>query len=115
MMVIDPETGAVHFDRPDSVLLEIGEIEWMQWQHGPIAAAYLQFLEDQVAAFRTLAVELLEAGAFRLGDPHEDKNPDVVRGKIIALRDLRRITLREIQGFYGKELPEEAEAEQAHE
>lgn len=103
------------FDRPDTILLEIGEQEFMLWQHNPISAAYLQFLDDQVAVWREIAADLLEAGAFRLGDPAEDRNPDVVRGKLLALRELRGITLTDIQGFYGKEPPVESQGDQQHE
>jgi hypothetical protein len=98
------------FDRPDTVLLEITPQEWMLWQHGPITAAFLQFQDDQIAVWRELAADLLEAGAFHSGETHEDRNPDVVRGKLIAMRNLRGITLEAIQGFYGKE-PAEAEEE----
>lgn len=86
--------------------LEMNEIEYRQWQHNPITAAYLQFLDDQIADWRETAADLLEAGAFRMGDAHEDRNPDVVRGKLLAIKMLRGITLSEIQGAYGKAEPD---------
>lgn len=99
------------FDRPDTVLLEISEQEWAIWQHNPITAAFLQFQDDQIVVWRELVADLLEAGAFIAGDPHEDRNPDVVRGKLVAMRHLRGITLEAIQGFYGKAPVVEAEEE----
>lgn len=104
-----------HFERPDCVLLEISSTEWALWQHNPITAAYLQFMEDQVAVWRELSADLLEAGAYRLNDAHEDRNPDVMRGKLVALKQLRGITLEAIQGFYGKARPQESEEEQPDE
>lgn len=101
----------MNFERPESVLLELGEQEFKLWQHSPITAAYLQFMEDFITASRDLAADLLEAGAYRLGDNHEDRNPDVVRGKLIATRYLRGIGLSEIQAFYGKEPAVEAKSE----
>lgn len=103
------------FSRLDTVLLEIGDEEFRLWTHNPISAAYLQFMEDQVAVWRELAADLLEAGAFGSTSQHEDANPNVVRGRILALRDLRRITLGEIQAFYGKEPAAESEEDQEHE
>jgi hypothetical protein len=97
-----------------SVLCEIKEQEWMLWQHNPITAAYLQFMDDQIAAWRELGMDLLEGGAFRLGDPSADRNPDVVRGQLLAARGLRGITLGQIQAFYADQEPaDEAEDTEA--
>lgn len=98
-------------DRPFNILLEIGKQEWAQWQHNPITAAYLQFMEDQIALWRELAADIVEMGAFEERAAHEDRNLDVVRGKLLAVRQLRGITLETIQGFYGKEPAVEAEPE----
>lgn len=94
---------------PPSPLLEIGSQEFAQWMHSPITKGVFQFVDDTIALWRENAADLLEAGAFRLNDPHEDRNPDVVRGKLIALRTLRGITLEEIQGFYGQSAPEQSQ------
>lgn len=91
------------------LLLSLKPTDFAQWQHHPITKAFLAFEDDLIAASRELAMDLLEAGAFRLHDPHEDRNPDVVRGKLIQLKMLRRITLAEIQSFYGKQEPEQSE------
>lgn len=92
------------------LLLEMSPEHYGGWLHQPVTAAYHQFLEDQLALWRSLAVDLLEGGAYRLNDPHEDRNPDVVRGKLLTLKSLRRITLTEIQGFYGQSAPDESES-----
>lgn len=89
------------------LLLELSQQSWAQWQHHPISKAFFAFLEDQHLAFRELAADLLEAGAYRVGAPHEDQNPDVVRGKLLQLKQLSRIGLTDIQSFYGKEEPSE--------
>lgn len=86
-------------------LLDMTATEFKLWQHNPVTAAYLQFQADLIDDWRRLAADLLEAGAFHLHDPHEDKNPDVVRGRILAVRNLHQIKLEDIQGFYGKEPP----------
>lgn len=83
-----------------TTMLELSEQEFRMWQHSTITAAFLQFMDDQIAAFREIGMDLLEAGAFRQNDPHEDRNPDVVRGKLLALKELRQISLDRIQGFY---------------
>lgn len=89
-------------------LLDLSAAEFRMWQHNPITAAYLQFLDDQIAEWRSLAADLVENGAFQLRDPHEDKNPDVVRGRIRAVRELRDIDIESIHRFYGQE-PEDDE------
>lgn len=98
----------------ENPLLEISDQEWSLWQHNPLTKAFFGFLGDQHTAWRELAADCLESGIFRDGDPHEDRNIDVLRGKLIAFRDLRGITLTAIQGFYGKEpaaeVTEETEA-----
>lgn len=99
-----------HFERPTTVLLEISDQEWKQWQHGPISKAFFQFLEDQLTVFREAAADLLEQGYFTDHDPNPDRNPEVVRGRLLTLRELARIELQPIQAFYGKEPPEEPEA-----
>ena len=86
------------FDRPphETLLLELGEQEYAQWRHNPITAAYLKYLGDQADAFRTAAADLLEAG-------HLDKQSDVIRGRILTLRELQNLSLDAIKNFYRKE------------
>jgi hypothetical protein len=92
-MTIDPKTL---FD-------ELSTETYALWQHSPITAAYLQFLDDQIAAWRELAADLVELGHFKEGSEHEDQNIHVVRGKLAAFRQLRGISLAEIKRFYGVE------------
>lgn len=92
-------------------MLNIGEQEFRLWQHSPITAGFFQFMIDQVAVWRELAADFVEAGAFTPGARPEDQNPDVVRGKILAVRELHQITLQTIQGAYGKETPDEDQAD----
>lgn len=94
-------------------MLGLGEQEFRLWQHSPITAAFFQFMDDQVASWRENAADLLEMGAFIPGAREQDRNPDVVRGRILALRELREIELETIQGAYGKSPPEEDQEQQA--
>lgn len=93
--------------------LDMSPTEFRLWQHNPITAAYLQFQADLIDDWRRIAADLLEAGAYHVHDAHEDKNPDVVRGRILAVRNLHAIKLEDIQAFYGKE-PPVSEDEPAH-
>lgn len=102
---LEPETVA---SARRQLFLDMSPAEFRLWQHNPITAAYLQYMSDVIANWREIAADLLEAGAYRLGEQHEDRNPDVVRGQLVALRKLRQISLQDIQGFYGKE-PEEVD------
>lgn len=97
-------------DAKRRVLLTMSEIDYQSWRHNPITAGYLQYLEDMVTRWREIAADLLEAGAFRVGDAHEDRNPDVVRGKLILARQLHELTHQDIRGFYGLD---QQEAEQS--
>lgn len=98
-------------------LLDLKSEEFRLWQHHPITAAYLQWLDDLIADWRNLAADLVEVGAFQDRAAHEDRNPDVVRGRILAIRFLRNIELETIQGFYAQEpevieLPSETDLSQ---
>ncbi len=88
------------------------EQEFRLWQHEPITRAFLQYLDDQVANWRELAADIVEIGGFTAGDRLEGRNPDVVRGKIVALKELRRLTLAEIQDFY-REATRDSQDDQA--
>lgn len=94
--------------------LEMKAQEFALWMHTPTTRAFFQFLDDQVGAWREIAADLVENGAFRLSDRHEDANPDVVRGKMLALRMLRGIDLERIQRFYGQEPQDDSQDDQAH-
>jgi hypothetical protein len=89
------------------ILMTMSEMDYQSWRHNPITAAYLQYLEDIISRWRELAADLLEAGAFLTHDSHEDRNPDVVRGKLLMARQLHGLTHQDIRGFYG--LAEEAD------
>ena len=79
---------------------EVTETEFNMWRHSPMTAAYLQFMMDQVANWRELAADLIEAGAFSAGARGEDNNAEVLRGKILAFRELHAAEITTIQGFY---------------
>jgi hypothetical protein len=50
-------------------------------------------LGDQIEAFRTAAADLLEAGAL-------DSQKDVIRGRLMTLRELQSLSLGAIKNFY---------------
>lgn len=93
--------------------LDMSDQGFRMWQHEPITAAFFQFLEDRVLAARETAADLVEQGRFVPGARPELQNPDVVRGQILALRELHKVTAQTIHDFYGKEMPEEDQADQA--
>lgn len=80
----------------EQLLLELTEQEFNLWRHNPITAAYLSYLGDQVEAFRIAAMDLLEAGALA-------PQSDVIRGRILSLRELQTLSLGAIQNFYRQE------------
>ena len=84
----------------ETLFLEMSEQEFQLWRHNPITAGYLQYLGDQVEAFRTAAADLLEAGRLT---PQADE----LRGRLLILRELHNLTLDDIRGFYRQEEPEE--------
>ena len=88
------------------------EQAYQLWRHNPITAAYLQYMADQVEAMRQAAADMVEAGLFKPGDPHVDRNPDSMRGQIFMLRQLHALELRQIKHFYGADEPEEQAGEQ---
>lgn len=90
----------------ESLLLEISEETFHQFCHHPIMAAYLNYLGDQVEAFRTAAADLLEAG-------HLDRQADVLRGRLLTLRELQNLSLDDIRNFYRQEGTEENDGTQA--
>lgn len=87
----------------------VKEQEFQLWRHSPITASYLQYLEDMVEYYRSAAADILEAGQFKDGDAHQDRNPDCLRGQIVMLRQLHGIELKTIHAFYGKEETEETQ------
>jgi hypothetical protein len=96
---------------PKVLFGELSPETFALWQHSPITAAYLQFLDDQIAHWRELAADLVEIGHFKDGAEHEDQNIHVVRGKLAAFRQLRGISLAEIKRFYGVDSQDAEEQE----
>jgi hypothetical protein len=86
----------------ESLLLELKEQEYAQWKHHPITAAYLQYLSDQVEAFRIAAADLLEEG-------HLNPQAETLRGRLLMLRELQTLSLDHIKTFYRHEETEEME------
>jgi hypothetical protein len=68
-------------------------MEYMLWRHNPLTSAYLQYLGDQIEAFRTAAIDLLEAG-------HLAPQSETLRGRLLTLRELQNLALSDIHNFY---------------
>ena len=96
------------------LLMEMDAASYIQWRHHPITAAVLQFLDDQIGAWRELAADIVENGWFDPTAKEEGLNPNVVRGKIAAARELRDLQLAAIQGFYSQGSTEDTAGEAQH-
>ena len=92
------QTGAPH----EQLIMDLSEQEYNLWRHNPITATYLEYLKDQADAFRTAAADLLEAGNLA-------PQADMIRGRILTLRELQTLSLGVIQNFYRQEDTEEVD------
>lgn len=90
-------------------LCSISQTDFAQWQHHPVTAGFLQYMEDQIEFMRGAAADMLEDGMFVVGHQHQDRNPDTLRGQIIMLRQLRNLTIDQIKSFYA---PPEADVDE---
>lgn len=91
-------TELLHPSRPphESLLLGLSEQEYHLWRHNPLTAAYLLYLGDLADRFRASAADLLEAGTLA-------SQADVIRGRLLNLRELQNLPLDAIQNFYRQE------------
>ena len=85
---------------PETPYLDVSEMAFQQWRHHPLTAAFMRFMKDQADNWREGAMDLWEMGQLVSNHQHPDLNSDVIRGKVIALRELREIRLEQIQEFY---------------
>lgn len=85
-------------ERPlhEYLILQMSEQEWNLWRHSPITSAYLAYLGEQAQAFREAAADLLEAGQLA-------QQSDMIRGRILTLRELQNLSLDTLQNFYREE------------
>lgn len=93
-----------------NLFLELSDESYHQWRHHPVTAAYLQFLEDQAANFREAAADLFESGVLDPQSPNPNINANVIRGRILCLRELHALQLGSIQEFYGQGSQEDEQA-----
>lgn len=100
--MIDMSDDAV---RKRRVFLDLNEEAFMMWRHDHVTEAFLQLIADQIATGRELAADLIEWGVYEKGAQEENRNPDVLRGKITAWRDLHKLTLADIHRAYGEAAP----------
>jgi hypothetical protein len=91
----------------ETLLLGLSEQEFQLFRHNPITAAYLLYLGDQVDAFRTAVGDLLEAGQL-------DRQADVIRGRLLTLRELQNLALDDIRNFYRQEGTDGTETDQGN-
>lgn len=89
-----------------SRIAEMTTGEFAAWLHHPVTQCFMQFLDDAIQIERHDVADMVEQGTLR----DEQGGPigtslDGRRGRILALRELRRIALGDIQGFYA--LPEQ--------
>lgn len=85
----------------DEVIAEMSEVAFAQWRHHPVTKAFMKFLGDQAAADREAVADLWAQGA--LQDPPPHLNPDMLRGRYVALLEVRDLKLTQMREFYGLE------------
>lgn len=96
---------------PSEVLRDLTPQAFAQWKHHPVTAVYLKFLEDQAVNFRNAAADLWESGMLDPASANPNLNANVVRGRLLALRELHSLGLSDIRRFYGL-VSEEARADE---
>jgi hypothetical protein len=87
----------------ETLLLELSEQSFGQWKHHPITSAYLSYLNDLIESFRTAAADMVENGI-------DNPQAEVLRGRILTLRELHTLKLEHIQNFYRNQESEEQSA-----
>lgn len=85
----------------EELLLSLKRVQFQEWKHHPITAAYLKFLGDLSQAFQAEAMELFLAGNLR------PPQSDVSVGNIRAIEDLRALQLEDIHKFYARDSGDE--------
>lgn len=90
-----------------TTISELSETAYALWRHNPVTAAFLQFLDDQAEAYADAAKDLWIAG--RLADPNAPAgmNPEMLRGRYLALTELRDLDLATLKAFYEVAEPEQ--------
>ena len=84
----------------ETLLLELTDQSFGQWKHHPITAAYLAYLNDLIESFRTAAADMVENGEI-------NPQADLLRGRILTLRELHTLKLEHIHIFYRNQEGEE--------
>jgi hypothetical protein len=91
----------------ETLLLELTEQAYNLWRHNPITSAYLSYLNDLIESFRTAAADMVENGIDNL-------QAEVLRGRILTLRELHTLKLEHIQNFYRNQESEETLDDSLH-
>lgn len=89
-------------------ILDMSPVEFSMWLNNPVTRAVMQFLDDQIARQRETVADIVEAGPLGVGVDNALRDLGVLRGQLMAVRELRRIDLAVMQGFYAEQ---EAEPE----
>lgn len=90
--------------RPQNlVIAELGEVGYQQWRHHPITKGFLQFLADQAREYEGAAIDLWESGRITDPNPAPHMNPQMLRGRYLALKELTDLPLEVLKAFYGIE------------
>lgn len=77
------------------------------WAHNPVSAAFFQFLEDRYNRARETVADIVENGPVGVGVENALRDLGVLRGELMALKELRGIALPDIQGWYGESGPDD--------
>ena len=84
------------------VFAELSEEAYQLWRHSPITAAYLEFLGDQALNFREGAADMWENGQLDVNSPNPMINANMLRGRVLTLRELHDLKLEDIKAFYSQ-------------
>ena len=85
---------------------DISAEAFAQWKHHPVTRAFLQFLGDQADNWREAALLMWEEGRMDPMHQHPDVNSNVMRGRVLALRELTEISHSDIEDFYKSAIPD---------
>lgn len=83
---------------------------WGLWKHNPVTEAFFAYIKDRSQNEEKWLLEVFLAGGMSDSNPEYSRNPLVMRGIVLALRDLTQIDHRAIAAWYAEKRAEEESA-----
>lgn len=87
--------------------MEASAQDFQRWRHNPMTAAVLQHFDDLIGYYREGIADLAEMGQLDNATPNEARNSQVLRGRLLMLREIKGLDIEQIQQFYAPETAEE--------